>query len=87
MDPDDVPTLQSNDGILKYCHEIGAVGITPWRVRTALESREIIPHRIGNQLWFSRNAVHRWLDSLQDSSPPRPPRNKGPRRKITAASK
>lgn len=63
-DPDDMPTLRGNDGVLTYCHQLGAVGITPWRVKTAVIEREIVPHRIGNQNWFSRNAVHRWIDSL-----------------------
>lgn len=68
-DPDDVPTLRGNDGILSYCHELGAVGVTPWRVKRAVIDREISPHQIGRQNWFSRNAVHRWLDSLVAPEP------------------
>lgn len=70
-DPDDMPTLQGNDAVLRYCHELGAVGITAWRVKTAVMKREIEPHRCGNQNWFSRNAVHRWIDSLLQPVPSR----------------
>lgn len=71
MDPDDVPTLRGQAAVLAYCHDIGAVGITAWRVRTAVESnpRELVPHVLGRQLWFSRNVVHRWLDSMMAPEP------------------
>ena len=70
-DPDDMPTLRGNAGVLHYCHELGAVGITAWRVKTAVIDRELTPHRCGNQNWFSRNAVHRWIDSLVQPEPSR----------------
>jgi hypothetical protein len=71
MDLDNVPTIRGNEGVLAYCHELGAVGIKPWRVRMAVTDREIVPHLIGSQNWFSRNAVHKWLDSLQQPEPSR----------------
>jgi len=71
MDPDTVPTIKGNEGILAYCHELGALGITPWRVKMAVLDREIRPHLCGNQNWFSRSAIHNWLDSLQQPEPKR----------------
>ncbi len=69
MDPDEVPTLKGREGFLAYCHELGAVCITPWRVKTAVEKREVEPHQPGRALWFSRAEVHRWLDSLKQPVP------------------
>lgn len=71
MDPDEVPTIKGNKGILDYCHELGAVGVTAWCVRMAVERRSIWPHQMANQNWFSRAEVHRWLKSLQQPEPTR----------------
>ncbi len=72
-DPDDMPTIRGNDGVVEYCHSIGALGVTPWAVKMALSAkrRKLVPHLHGNQNWFSVNAIHAWLDSMRQREPAR----------------
>lgn len=71
MDDRDVPRHKGNQGILDYCHELGASGVRMHTVKFAVIDREIKPTRLGNANYFSDRDIEEWLLSRKQPVPTR----------------
>lgn len=67
----DDPVLNEQELFEYLRHERGLVCVTRWAIKQAVMNREIVPTRIGNKNWFSRQDGDDWLKSRKQSEPTR----------------
>lgn len=65
MDDNDKPVLNQAD-VYAWLHDGEGLPVTRSAIKWAVIRRELVPTKIGRALYFSRNDVLRWLESLRE---------------------
>ncbi|MFT3663319.1 MAG: hypothetical protein QM809_18725 [Gordonia sp. (in: high G+C Gram-positive bacteria)] len=60
----DLPTIRGRDGAVDYLNDVFGVPITPTRMRTAIEGRELPVYKISGCNYFSERDLYLWVKSL-----------------------
>lgn len=60
----EMPTIRGRDGAVAFINDMFGVPITPTRMRTAIEGRELPVFKISGCNYFSERDLYLWVKSL-----------------------
>ncbi|GAC61583.1 hypothetical protein [Gordonia sihwensis] len=60
----EMPTIRGRDGAVEFINDVFRVPITPTRMRTAIEARELPVYKISGCNYFSERDLAVWIRSL-----------------------
>jgi hypothetical protein len=66
---DDDPVFNEQELFEYLRYQRGLVCVTRWAIKQAVQRREIVPTRIGNKNWFSKQDGDDWIKSRKQPEP------------------
>jgi hypothetical protein len=76
VDEDQKPTMSEQELFEWLCYDEGIEGVTRRSMKWAVLRREIVPTRIGNKNWFSKQDGWDWIKSRKQPGNYRAPEAK-----------
>lgn len=59
-----MPTIAGRDGAVAFINDVFGVPVSPTRMRTAIERRELPVSKIGGRNYLSERDLYLWVKSL-----------------------
>lgn len=60
----EMPTIRSREGAVSFINDVFGVPISPTRMRTAIERRELPLYKIGGCNYFAERDLYLWVKGL-----------------------